>query len=78
MRTYGCDFRVLDGEGKVLARHRNLKSLQQQLQPTLQETLKATAGDDIEQTGLTDWTFGPAPQAVEKQQGRFAIKAYQP
>lgn len=70
------NFRVLDGDGQVLARQRNLKGLQQQLQPTLQETLKATAGDDIEQTGLTDWTFGSAPQAVEKQQGRFAIKAY--
>jgi len=70
------NFRVIDGDNKVLARSRDLKQLQQELQPTLNATLKATAGDDIEQTGLTDWTFGQAPKPVEKKQGRFAIKAF--
>ncbi|RUO22318.1 ATP-dependent RNA helicase HrpA [Aliidiomarina iranensis] len=70
------NFRILDENGKVLARARHLKTLQQQMQPKLTETLVATAGDDIEREGLTDWDFGTAPSAVEKKSGRFSIKAF--
>lgn len=70
------NFRVLDTEGNIIARGRNLRDVQQQVQPKLTETLVATAGDDVEQSGLTDWTFGDAPRPVEKSSGRFAIQAF--
>ncbi|WP_194755562.1 ATP-dependent RNA helicase HrpA [Aliidiomarina indica] len=70
------NFRVLDETGKVMARARDLKQLQQKMQPTLTETLVATAGDDVEQEGLTDWSFGEAPKPVEKNTGRFSIQAF--
>ncbi|TRW49829.1 ATP-dependent RNA helicase HrpA [Aliidiomarina halalkaliphila] len=70
------NFRVLDEQGQVIARDRDLRHLQQQLQPTLTKTLVETAGDDVEQEGLTDWSFGDAPKPVEKQRGRFSIHAF--
>lgn len=70
------NFRVLDEHHKVIARGRNLKEVQQLVQPKLTATLKETAGENIEQEGLTDWTFGDAPQAVEKRTGRFSIQAF--
>ncbi|MCH8491977.1 MAG: ATP-dependent RNA helicase HrpA [Idiomarina sp.] len=70
------NFRVLDEHHKVIARGRNLKEVQQLVQPKLTATLKETAGENIEQEGLTDWTFGNAPQAVEKRTGRFSIQAF--
>ncbi|RUO36681.1 ATP-dependent RNA helicase HrpA [Aliidiomarina sanyensis] len=70
------NFRVLDEHDQVIARGRDLRQVQVQLQPKVTETLVATAGDDVEQSGLTDWTFGQAPRPVEKKTGRFAIQAF--
>lgn len=70
------NFRILDANGKVLKRSRNLRSLQAGLQDKVTETLTRAAGDDIEKSGLTDWSFGSLPAAIEKKQGKFSVKAF--
>ncbi|RAJ98844.1 ATP-dependent RNA helicase HrpA [Aliidiomarina maris] len=70
------NFKVFDNDGNLLAQGRDLKALQHQLQGQVKATLVATAGDSIEQQGLTQWSFGELPQSIEKHQGRFAIRAY--
>lgn len=70
------NFKVVNEAGEVVRQSRDLISLQQGLQSAVTETLVATAGDDTEQSGLTDWTFGSLPEAVEQKQGRFAVRAF--
>lgn len=70
------NFKVLDAQGELLAQGRDLKALQHQLQGQVKKTLVETAGDSIEQQGLTDWAFGELPEQIEKKQGGFAIRAY--
>ena len=50
-------FRVLDERGREVARGTDLEKLRRELAPKVREEL-ATAGADIEATGLTTWTIG--------------------
>lgn len=70
------NFKVFDNDHKLLAQGRDLRALQRSLQGQVKQTLVETAGDTIEQTGLTSWSFGELPQSIEKKQGRFAIRAF--
>lgn len=70
------NFKVIDAEGKLVAQGRDLKALQHKLQGQVKQTLVETAGDSIEQQGLTTWSFGDLPKSIEKTQGRFAIRAF--
>ncbi|RUO31699.1 ATP-dependent RNA helicase HrpA [Aliidiomarina sedimenti] len=70
------NFKVLTNEGELVAQGRDLKALQHQLQGQVKKTLVETAGDSIEQSGLTSWSFGELPASIEKNQGQFAIRAY--
>lgn len=70
------NFRVRDENNNIVQQGRSLTKLQQGMKGQVQEVITETAGDDVEQEGLTDWSFGDLPQPVERSQGRFAIKAY--
>lgn len=70
------NFKVFDKDHKLLAQGRDLQALQRTLQGQVKQTLVETAGESIEQTGLTDWSFGELPKRIEKKQGRFAIRAF--
>lgn len=70
------NFKVTDAKGNLLAQGRDLKALQHRLQHKVKQTLTETAGESVEQNGLTTWTVGVLPVSLEKQQGRFAIRAY--
>lgn len=70
------NFRIRNTDGSLAAQGRNLSALQQQLKGQVKETVTASAGEQVEQAGLLDWSFGELPSAVESSQGRFAIKAF--
>lgn len=70
------NFRVRDENNQVIRQGRHLTKLQQGMREKVQARITATAGDNIEQTGLLDWSFGRLPAPVKQQQGRFAIQAY--
>ncbi|MFD0559933.1 ATP-dependent helicase HrpA [Stackebrandtia endophytica] len=68
-------FRVLDPDGAVLAEGKDLAALQRQCKPQTREVLAETV-PGIEQTGLTDWTFGDLPQLQEEDRNGYRLKAY--
>ena len=69
-------FRVIDDKRKKVAESKDLLVLKEQLRAQVQQTLSQVADDDIEQEGLTLWSFGPLPQEYSQKRGGFEVKAY--
>ncbi len=69
-------FRVIDDKRKKVAESKDLLALKEQLRAQVQQTLSQVADDDIEQEGLTLWSFGPLPQEYSQKRGGFEVKAY--
>ena len=59
-----------------MAESKDLLALKEQLRAQVQQTLSQVADDDIEQEGLTLWSFGPLPQQYSQKRGGFEVKAY--
>ncbi|NQV07509.1 ATP-dependent RNA helicase HrpA, partial [bacterium] len=57
-------FRVVDDDGDLLAEGDDLAALREHLAEAARATV-ATAGHEIERTGLTAWDFGELPPSVE-------------
>ncbi|WP_208931333.1 ATP-dependent RNA helicase HrpA [Rheinheimera sp. F8] len=70
------NFKVTDDKGSVIAQHRSLAVLKQQLQGQVQETLSLVAEQGIEQQQLTDWSFGELPREYVRLQAGYEIKAF--
>ncbi len=70
------NFKVVDGDQKLLAQGRDLFSLQQQLQGKVEKTLAKAATPELEQTGLTQWSFGALPKAFSSKRAGFEVKAF--
>ena len=68
-------FLVVDDEGTPLAQGRDLDALKQALVGEVRGAI-AEAGADIEQTGLTAWSFGPIEHVVEHEYGGQTVKGY--
>jgi ATP-dependent helicase HrpA len=69
-------FRVIDDKRKKIAESKDLLALKEQLREQVQQTLSQVADDDIEQEGLTLWSFGPLPQEYSQKRSGFEVKAY--
>ena len=70
-------FRVVDDKHKKVAEGKDLEALKESLRGKVQETLSSqVADDDIEQSGLTLWSFGELPQEYSQKRGGFEVKAY--
>ncbi|BEE04908.1 ATP-dependent RNA helicase HrpA [Aeromonas veronii] len=69
-------FRVVDDKHKKVAEGKDLDALKESLRGKVQETLSQVADDDIEQSGLTLWSFGELPQEYSQKRGGFEVKAY--
>ena len=68
-------FRVEDGRGKKLREGKDLPQLQEALAPRLKQSMSKAAGD-LEQAGLTSWTFGELPKTFEQTRGRTRMTGY--
>ena len=66
---------VEDTDGRVLGEDTDVTALQRQLAPRLQATL-AQAADDLEHSGLRDWTIGALPRTVERAHGGHAVRGF--
>ena len=69
-------FRVVDDKHKKVAEGKDLDALKESLRGRVQETLSQVADDDIEQSGLTLWSFGELPQEYSQKRSGFEVKAY--
>ncbi len=69
-------FRAVDHKGRKLKENQDLYALKESLKEKVQQTLSEVADDDIEQTGLTTWSFGELPKMYQQKRGGFEVKAY--
>jgi ATP-dependent helicase HrpA len=69
-------FRVVDDKNRTLAESEDLHALKLSLKDKVQATLSDVADDDIEQQGLTQWTFGELPKRYQQKRSGFEVKAY--
>ncbi|WP_019674188.1 ATP-dependent RNA helicase HrpA [Arsukibacterium perlucidum] len=70
------NFKIVDDKGKTLRQGRSLSLLKQGLQGEVQQSLSQVAEQGIEQTELTDWSFGELPREYVKLQAGYEIKAF--
>ena len=68
-------FQVRDERNRVLAEGKDLDVLRHRLRSKLRASLSAVASD-IEQRGLTSWSFGTLPNSFERKQGGVSVKAF--
>ncbi len=68
-------FLVVDDEGDPVAQGDDLGALKVDLVGEVRDAI-AGAGTDIEQAGLTEWSFGPIEHLVERDYGGQVVKAY--
>jgi ATP-dependent helicase HrpA len=68
-------FRVVDERGREVATGTDLGELRSRLAPKVREEL-ASAGADIEATGLTDWTIGTLPREHRVRRGPHVVTGY--
>ncbi|MPX90205.1 ATP-dependent RNA helicase HrpA [Salinivibrio sp. VYel1] len=69
-------FRVVDDKNRTLAESEDLNALKVSLKDKVQATLSDVADDDIEQQGITQWSFGALPQRYQQKKHGFEVKAY--
>ncbi len=70
------NFKVVGEQGELIAQHRSLALLKQQLQGQVQQRLSQVAEQGIEQQRLTEWSFGELPKEYVKLQAGYEIKAF--
>lgn len=70
------NFVVVDEKKKTIASGDSVALLKQKLQGKITQALTSVASDNIEQQGLTEWTFGQLPTHYTKRQGGYDIRAF--
>lgn len=76
---YRMNFRVLDADGELLARGRDLRALQRQLAGQASRSFampEAAAGSGWERTGIRRWDFGDLPESLDMEQQGIRLQAY--
>lgn len=68
--------RILDDDGKILGTGRDLDVLIKQYAPAETGSLDRSLPNELEQSGLTDWSFGELPEELVLEQGGVRIHAY--
>ncbi|WP_194362743.1 ATP-dependent RNA helicase HrpA [Neptunicella marina] len=69
------NFKVMEGK-KLLAQGRDLAKLQFSLSDKVKQSLRKVATPKLEQTQLTDWSFGKLQQEYTDDRGGYQVKAY--
>lgn len=69
-------YRAVDHKNRKLIESQDLYSLKESLKDKIQQTLSEVADDDIEQEGLTTWSFGGLPKVYQQQRQGFEVKAF--
>ena len=68
-------FRVEDERGRKIRESKDLAALQDELAGRLRQSIAKAAGD-LEQQGLTQWTFGELPRQFTKSAGRQRMTGF--
>lgn len=66
---------VVDGQ-QVVAEGRTVMELKARLKSQVAEGFQSLDTGGFERNGLTDWTFGPLPEAIEVAEGGLRLTGY--
>lgn len=69
-------FRIVDDKDEIVAQGFDLEELKQSLKGKVKQTIQAVADDSIEQSDVTEWSFGALPTSYVKKQGNYQVKAF--
>ena len=70
------NFKVLDENGKVIRQGRDLNTLQHGLQGKVKQNLQKVATPELEQQGLSQWSFDDLPKEYVSKSAGYEIKAF--
>ncbi|MBL4680314.1 MAG: ATP-dependent RNA helicase HrpA [Pseudomonadales bacterium] len=70
------NIKVLDEKGHVVASGRDLSALQDETKEKSDQLFSQRKSHEVEEEGLTDWTFGSLPAQVEFSQSNIIVKGY--
>jgi ATP-dependent helicase HrpA len=69
-------FRVLDGDGEPLAEGKDLAALARQLRPTVEATVSAVVGEDLERDDVRSFDVDTLPRVVHRRHGEHTLTGY--
>ncbi|MCE9684712.1 ATP-dependent RNA helicase HrpA [Shewanella sp. AS16] len=70
------NFKIEDDNHKLVAQGRQLEPLKAGLQGVVAKAIRQVADSGIEQSALTDWSFGELPLQYQQQKGNYQVKAF--
>ncbi len=70
------NIKVLDENGVVVAKGRDLSTLRAELAPAIERSVGRHSQSGFEREGITTWNFGELPAVYEIEQGGIVVKAY--
>src|SRR5262249_28042564 len=68
-------YRIEDESGTPVAEGRDLGALRRELAPKAREGV-ADLADDVEQTGLREWTPGTLARVIQRRRAGYSVTAY--
>lgn len=70
------NIQVINEDGEVIGRGRDLNQLRQQFSDHVQDTMRKLAKSHLEQEGLLDWSCGELPYEITRKAGGLMLKSY--
>lgn len=71
-----CNYRLLDEQGGLLARGRDIEELQQRFRDRIKQGLQSNRKENLTRDGITQWDFGDLPEQLVIPQGQVKITAW--
>lgn len=72
---YLMNLQILDDDGRIIDRGRNIEVLQEYYKKHVQTGLQE-AGAGLEKENLTEWNFGPLQESCNLKRGRVNVRAF--
>jgi len=69
-------FEILDSKGNILQQGRDLKSLQQKLESSVEASISQAPDAGFEQAEVNNWDFGNLPESLELEQNGITLVGY--
>jgi ATP-dependent helicase HrpA len=73
---YRMNYRVVDGEGQLLASSRSLHTLLDEFKGMVTETLQAEVEQQFQKNNIKQWDFGELPETYQFQQAGVTVTSY--
>ncbi len=73
---YRITYRLVDEQGRLIARDKDLAGLKQRFRDSVQETIEEVAGEAGELGDIRQWNFGRLKESQRLRKGKLEIEVY--